>query len=36
MRAIGRRFGIPWQQLAETNRLANPRLIFPGQTLEIR
>lgn len=34
--AIGRRFGIPWQQLAETNRLANPRLIFPGQTLEIR
>jgi len=34
--AIGRRYGFTWQELAETNRLSNPHLIFPGQRIELR
>lgn len=30
---IGVAFGVPWQTLAQWNNLANPRLIYAGQTL---
>lgn len=32
---IGLRYGVPWQSIAEHNKLANPHLIFPEQTLII-
>ncbi|HEX4620521.1 MAG TPA: LysM peptidoglycan-binding domain-containing protein [Myxococcaceae bacterium] len=33
--AIGARFGVSYQSIAQANGLANPNLIFPGQVLRI-
>lgn len=33
--AIGEKYGVSWQKLAQINRLANPNLIFAGQRLII-
>lgn len=30
---IAKQFGLTWEKLAEFNKLANPHLIFPGQTI---
>ncbi len=32
---IARRYGLTWQALAETNRLARPNLLFAGMSLQI-
>lgn len=33
--AIGVKYGVPWTAIAETNNIANPDLIFPGQVFVI-
>jgi LysM repeat protein/GH25 family lysozyme M1 (1,4-beta-N-acetylmuramidase) len=33
--AIGARFGVSWQAIAQANRIPNPNLIYPGQVLQI-
>ncbi len=33
--AIGARYGVPWTEIAEANKIANPDLIFPGQVFVI-
>jgi nucleoid-associated protein YgaU len=33
--AIGARFDVSWQKIAEVNKIKNPDLIYPGQTFVI-
>ncbi|CAM3687049.1 choice-of-anchor I family protein [Marinicrinis lubricantis] len=33
--SIGRKYGVSWKEIAEYNRLSNPNLIFPNQTILI-
>jgi LysM repeat protein len=32
---IGLKYKVPWQELAQYNKLKNPNLIFPGQIILI-
>ena len=33
--ALGRKFGIPWQELASYNSIGYPYIIYPGQVLKL-